>query len=108
MINKRSQSSIHYLSRPLTGQNTIAIMKSLFPRFRPFLTTSKTHTDIRNRNLQTIVVTASMEAEEELVALELMKGLQIPNRTVREIWRYKPPMSPKTISLKFEGLLYFM
>ena len=85
----------------------VAILKNFSPSSRLFVTISKTHTNIGNRKLQTLMVTAPIEAEDEVNALQL-NGLEILNRTIfptaDEVWRYSPSMYPKKYTVKIEGL----
>ena len=71
------------------------------------ITIAKTHTIIGNRKQQTFMVTAPIEAEEEVANMQLT-GLQILNRTMLptadEIWQYSPSMYPKKFTLRIEGL----
>ena len=101
-----------HLSSPSTFDTAVqscyvAILGSFSARFRPMITISKTHTNIGNRKLQTLMVTAPIEAEDEINVLQL-NGLQILNRTIfptaDEIWRYSPSMYPKKYTMRIEGL----
>ena len=90
-----------------TNECYVAILRSFSPRLRPMITIAKTHTIIGNRKLQTLMVTAPIEAEEEVANMQL-SGLQILDRTILptadEIWRYSPSMYPKKFTLRIEGL----
>ena len=71
------------------------------------ITIAKTHTIIGNRTLQSRMLTAPIEAEEEVTNMQLT-GLQILNRTILPTadkrWRYSPSMYPKKFTLRIEGL----
>ena len=45
---------------------SVSILENFSSPFRPFVTVSKTHTNIGNRKLQTLMVTAPIEAEDEM------------------------------------------
>ena len=85
-----------------TNECYVAILRSFSPRIRPKITISKTHTIMGSRKLQTLMVTAPIEAEEEVATMQLT-GLQILNRTIfptaDEVWRYSPSLFPMKVFL---------
>ena len=83
------------------------IVQNFEPKYRPFLTISRTFTHVKARRLHTLLVTAPAEAEENVLRLQTT-GITMLNRTIfpttDEIWRFSPSMYPKKVTLRISNL----